>query len=76
MKIITRYEGEDHPTFACNYAFSDEAVVDVVGGAEPRPTPTPTPTGGEFPMEYVWVAVAVVVIVVVVLVVLLFLRRK
>jgi hypothetical protein len=75
-KIITWYEGEDRATFAYDYAFSDEATVDVTGGAEPTPTPTPTPTASEIPMEYVWAAVAVVVIVVVVLVVLLFLRRR
>jgi outer membrane protein assembly factor BamB len=76
-KIITWYEGEDFATMGYGYAFSDEATVEVTGGAEPTPTPTPTPTtGGEIPMEYVWAAVAVVVIVVVVLVVLLFLRRR
>jgi hypothetical protein len=75
-KIITWYEGEDFATMGYGYAFSDEATVDVVGGAEPTPTPTPTPTPSEIPMEYVWAAVAVVVIVVVVLVVLLFLRRR
>jgi outer membrane protein assembly factor BamB len=75
-KIITWYEGEDRPTFAYGYAFSDEATVEVTGGAEPTPTPTSTPTGTELPVEYVWAAVAVVVIVVVVLAVLLFLRRR
>jgi hypothetical protein len=74
-KVVTWYEGEDHPTYSYGYAFSDEATLDVSGGAEP--TTSPTPTGGEeFPMMYAYIAIAFVVIVVVALAALMLLRRR